>query len=102
MNNLFSQGENLFNDAVVHEVYLTFDDANYWTTLATNYDNNYPDVPYIMANATIDGITVDSIGVRLKGFSSYWVATDKKSIKLDFNEYVSGRKYDGLDDDIEY
>ncbi len=91
-----AQGENLFTTDVVHEIYLSFDDADFWNQLSANYDNNYPNVPYLMANAIIDGESVDSIGVRLKGFSSYWVQTDKKSIKLDFNEYVSGKKYDGL------
>jgi len=91
-----AQGDQIFDQSIVHEVYLEFDEATFWTTLTSNYDNNYPNVPYIMANATIDGINVDSIGVRLKGFSSYWVATNKKSIKLDFNEFVSGKKYDGL------
>jgi len=90
------QGKNLFNNDAVHEIHLTFENSNYWTILSNNYDSNYPDVPYIMANAVIDGELVDSIGVRLKGFSSYWVATQKKSIKLDFNEFVSGKKYDGL------
>ncbi|MFT5261495.1 MAG: spore coat protein CotH [Polaribacter sp.] len=66
--NLFSEGESLFNDEVVHKSHLTFDDENYCATLTSNYDNNYPDVPYIMANATIDGMTVDSIRVRIKGF----------------------------------
>ncbi len=93
---LFGQGDNLLDDDAVHEIHLTFNDSSFWNTLTGNYDNNYPDVPYIMANAVIDGTAVDSIGVRLKGFSSYWVATDKKSIKLDFNEFVSGKKYDGL------
>ncbi len=96
INFVNGQGKNLFNDDVVHEIHLTFENSNYWTILSSNYDNNYPDVPYIMANAVIDGETVDSIGVRLKGFSSYWVETQKKSIKLDFNEFVSGKKYDGL------
>jgi len=93
---LHAQGENLFNDDIVHEIYLSFEEDDFWETLRSNYDDNYPNVPYIMANAVIDGETVDSIGVRLKGFSSYWVATDKKSIKLDFNEFVAGKKYDGL------
>lgn len=95
-NTLFAQGDDLFNDDIIHEIYLTFDDDSFWSTLTANYDNNYPDVPYIMANAVIDGNSIDSIGVRLKGFSSYWVGTNKKSIKLDFNEFVGGKKYDGL------
>ncbi len=32
----------------------------------------------------------------VKGFSSFWGSEFKKSFKLDFNEYVPGRRYDGL------
>ncbi|MDW3649456.1 MAG: CotH kinase family protein [Bacteroidia bacterium] len=94
--NLLGQGEQIFDDAIVHEIQLSFSDSDFWTTLSDNYENNYPNIPYIMANAVIDGEILDSIGVRLKGFSSTFIATPKKSIKLDFNEYVSGKKYDGL------
>ncbi|MEM8888196.1 MAG: CotH kinase family protein [Bacteroidota bacterium] len=93
---LFAQGEQIFDDAIVHEIQLSFSDPDFWTTLSNNYENNYPNVPYIMANAVIDGESIDSIGVRIKGFSSTFISTPKKSIKLDFNEYVSGKKYDGL------
>lgn len=91
-----SQGEAVFNDDIVHEVRIEFSSPDFWNTLTNNYDNYYPDVPYIMVNATIDGEQIDSIGVRLKGFSSYFTQSDKKSIKLDFNEYVKGKRYDGL------
>lgn len=93
---LQAQGDNLFDDDTVHEIYLTFEETNYWEILTGNYNSSYPDVPYIMVDAVIDGEAIDSIGVRLKGYSSYGVETDKKSIKLDFNEFVAGKKYDGL------
>ena len=93
----FSQGEQIFQDSVVHEIRLNFANFNFWSDLTSNYDSFYPDIPYILADATIDGNPVDSIGVRLKGFSSYFfTSTNKKSIKLDFNEFVPGKKYDGL------
>lgn len=95
-NTSLAQGEQLFQDDFVHEVRLNFSDPNFWSVLTANYDNNYPNVPYIMADVIIDGEMIDSIGVRLKGFTSYGVETKKKPIKLDFNKYVSGKKYDGL------
>lgn len=91
-----AQGDQIFDPSSVHEIHLEFNDSTFWNTLTANYDNNYPNIPYILANATIDGTNVDSVSVRLKGFSSYWVNTNKKSIKIDFNEFVSGKKYDGL------
>lgn len=39
----------------------------------------------------------DSVGVRLKGNSSFdFYPTDKKPLKLDFNEFISGHVYHGL------
>jgi len=93
---LSGQGNSLFTQDSVHEIRLNFTTQNIFPILAQNYDQNYPDVPYEIATATIDGNLVDSIGVRLKGFSSYFTSSDKKSIKLDFNEFVPGKRYDGL------
>lgn len=50
----------------------------------------------IMAQVIIDGTLVDSVGVKLKGNSSFGYPGRKKPIKLEFNEYISGKKYDGL------
>ena len=42
----------------------------------------------------IDGVEIDSVGVRIKGLTS--VLGMYPPFKLDFNEYVSGQKFDGL------
>ncbi len=89
-------GEDVFNTELLHEVRITFEDDNFFQTLLNNYDQFYPDVPYLMGDVLYDGELVDSVGVRFKGFSSYWGSDVKKSIKLDFNEFVSGKKLDGL------
>ena len=39
---------------------------------------------------------MNSVGVRLKGNSSYMHPGDKKSFKIDFNKFISGQNYDGL------
>jgi spore coat protein CotH len=98
---LFAQnsGDNLYDLATLHEVRLTFLEADYWRILTDNFnehaDPNDP-VPYLMASMTIDGETVDSIGVRQKGFTSHGASQTKKPLKLDLNEFVSGKRYDGL------
>jgi len=95
-NTLMAQGELIFDDSYVHEVRVTYD-GNIWEKLTSNYIANYPDVPYIMADAMIDGIQIDSIGIRQKGFSSNFGSNGvKKPLKIDFNHYVGGKKYDGL------
>lgn len=94
---LSAQQESIFSNDKVHEIRFEFAEQNYWSILSRNYDNNQFNVPYMQADVIIDGESVDSIGVRLKGFSSYFTTeTDKKSIKIDFNEYVGGKRYQGL------
>lgn len=94
----FGQGDEIFDDSYVHEIRVTFESANFWQELSADYDNNYPDVPYKMANVVIDGEEIDSIGIRQKGFASHFGSGGslKKSLKIDFNHFVGGKKYDGL------
>ena len=91
------QGELIFDDSYVHEVRITIDNVDFWSELSQNYQNNYPDLPYTMASASIDGEVTDSVGIRQKGFASHFGSQgDKKSMKIDFNHFVDGKKYDGL------
>ncbi|MDA9332931.1 CotH kinase family protein [Saprospiraceae bacterium] len=91
------QGGLIFDDSYVHEVRITIDNVDFWSELSQNYQNNYPDVPYTMASASIDGEVTDSVGIRQKGFASHFGSQgDKKSMKIDFNHFVDGKKYDGL------
>lgn len=57
---------------------------------------------YHSANVTIDGITVNNVGIRTKGnMTLKSVAnsdSDRYSLRLKFNKYVSGQKFLGLDD----
>ena len=94
-----SRGDQIFDDSKVHEIRFEFNQSNYWQQLIDNYENNadpFDDKPYLMGTVNIDGEQVDSIGVRFKGFTSYPLQSDKKPIKIDFNEFVSGQRYDGL------
>jgi spore coat protein CotH len=91
-------GNNIFDDSVLHEINMTFEEVDYWDILNENFGNGFDPsegVDYLMASVTIDGETVDSIGIRFKGFTSASAAT-KKPFKFDFNEFVSGKRYDGL------
>lgn len=91
-------GSNIFNPSVLHEVNMTFTEPNYWDILNQNFGGGFDpteDVTYLMASVTIDGETVDSIGIRFKGFTSASAST-KKPFKFDFNEFVPGKRYDGL------
>ncbi|MBX7240139.1 MAG: CotH kinase family protein [Bacteroidia bacterium] len=87
-----NDGDSLFNLPVVHDIYLDFAQNNFWDTLVLNHDTDI----YTLCNLTINGQVIDSIGVKLKGNSSYNNPSLKKSMKLDLNEFVSGKKYNGL------
>lgn len=84
----------LFDDSVVHEYSLTFYDADFEAQLQLNYAN---DGGYIPAKFSDGKITIDSVGVRYKGNSSYSAAgpSPKKPLKIKFNKFVSGQKYYG-------
>ena len=91
-------GDNILDASVLHEINMTFTEPNYWDILNDNFGGGFDpatNVDYLMASVTIDGETVDSIGIRFKGFTSA-SATTKKPFKFDFNEFVPGKRFDGL------
>jgi hypothetical protein len=96
--NAFAQidGDNIFENAQIITIELTFHQPGYWDSLVANYAT----ADYMKADLTLTDETGTStftdVGVRLKGNSSYNHPNGKKSFKIDFNEYVSGQKYDGL------
>lgn len=75
-----------FDDSYVHEIYITFEDADWYNTLFTSHDTD-PDDPYFEASFVADGVELGTIGVRFKGNSSFEGTGIKKSFKLDFNEF---------------
>ena len=88
-------GDQLFDETVLHEINITASISIDELTLIY-YDNflNEDGIPYTISEVEIDGIFLDSIGVRIKGGITAF--DEKKPFKLDFNEFVSGRRYDGL------
>ena len=91
-------GDNLFAVNQIVAVDLTFPQPDFWATLQANYEadeNAY--IPALLTLTDISGThTRDSVGVRLKGNSSYSHPGDKKSFKIDFNQFIPGQHYDGL------
>lgn len=91
-------GDSLFESAFVHDIRIEFSQVYWWDSLVANYNlTQQTNVDYyIPATVTIDGDTIDSVGVRHKGNASYQHPGTKKPMKLSFNEYISGQEYDGL------
>jgi spore coat protein H len=99
-NTSFSQnaGDDFFETPIIHEVNINFYEGNYWDSLI--YYKDQDDLTgvstYMHADITIDTVQITDVGVRLRGNSSYEHIGKKKPLKLDFNEFVSGQKFDGL------
>ena len=98
MNASFAQidGDNIFATPQIVDIQLTFSQTSYWDSLVANYATT----TYMKADLTLTDntgtYTFNDVGVRLKGNSSYSHPNNKKSFKIDFNEYTSGQNYDGL------
>ena len=90
-------GDELFTGDQVIGIALTFQQPNYMDSLNAYYDAGGEQ--WMLASVTLTDntgtYTYDSVGVRLKGNSSGSLPV-KKSMKIDFNKYVSGQKYHGL------
>lgn len=90
-------GNQLFGEDHVFEVRLHFAMPGYADSLLAYYNDGLEQqLKAGLEVNTLSGTYVfDSVGVRYKGNSSYNLP-NKKSMKIDFNEYVPGQKIDGL------
>ena len=89
-----AQGELLFNETILHEIRIVSLNASDWDSIAARYEREL----YTPMRIIIDGTTLDSVGVRIKG-NNFLNNLDKgkfQAYKLDFNEFVKGQKYNGL------
>ena len=87
-----------FDDTYIHDIYLYFDDPNWYDTLYEGHDEN-PEDPYFPARFVSHGIEIDRIGARFKGLSTFGFGGGgffggggedddiKKPFRLDFNMY---------------
>ena len=67
-SNRSDEGGDLFDNSVVHDIEVTFDQAEYDAMIATFRSSG--DKEWITATITIDGVTLRDVGLRLKGNSS--------------------------------
>ena len=78
----------MFNPAVLHEVRIVIDPAD-WQALRDNFRTNQ----YYAANVSIDGEVIEQVGIRSRGKGSR--SGEKPAIKIDFNKYVSTQSFHG-------
>lgn len=97
------KGNDLFDPTYLHEVRLYFPQPDFWDVIDDIYeehidiDDTGTNVPYLGAKMQIDGLWLDTVGVRQKGLSSNGHSNHyKKPLKVDINEFIDDQKYDGI------
>jgi len=87
----------VFEPDAVHEIRLTFKQADWFEQLTAIYAEFRDNTPYIEGSLEWGPYKFDSVGVRFKGNSSYSGATTrKKPFRIKLNEFVKGQKIDGM------
>lgn len=97
-NEAFSQSSAdwVFDDSILSEVHIIIDeDSLAQILLPSNQNSNYEYSATFIFKKGIEIDTVQNIGFRLRGNTSR--ASHKKSFKVSFNSFESGRKYYGLE-----
>lgn len=98
----FSQnpGDSIFNSGqLIHEVRINFSFNSWYDTLTKYYSlsNTLDSNIYLMATSVVfDGVSYDSVGCKFKGNSSYNNPSQKKSWKLDFEEFKDNNEINGM------
>ena len=90
-------GENFYGTDQVVRVDITFNQTGFWDSLVANYPLEEDMMAIGLTITDNQGVhEMDSIAIRLKGNSSYGHPGNKKSFKIDINQWVQGQDYDGL------
>lgn len=92
---LSDRAASFFDDSTIKEIYLYFDDANWYTTLQRSHQSD-PNDPYFPCRFRSGDMSLDRIGCRFKGNSSFQRNGVKKPFKLDFNEFDDEANFLGL------
>jgi hypothetical protein len=87
-------GDRVFDGIKVHEISLHFAQPAYYDSLLKYYYEKREQC--IAALAIMDGVRFDSVGVRLKGNTSFRHPNMKKPMRIVFNAYHKDGRWDGL------
>lgn len=97
-------GSMVFNDSIIHNLYITTDMVHWFDTLEHDFDQNmanpelYPE-RYHRCDVSFDGIVLNDCGFREKGNASNTLTNfgKKKPLKISFEEFDNSQQLDGLD-----
>lgn len=96
-----AQTQSIFDASYLHEIRLNFETPHYWDSLTVNYQTWVADQSsehiYTTATLEIDGTSLENVGARFRGLSSYYFIEGlKKPMKIDLNEFVPNQSYQGI------
>lgn len=91
---LFPEAGKVFDDEVVPKVYVEVDPDDFAEMINTLENEDHYPVTFIFDNGN-DRDTLENVGLRLRGNTSLF--SEKKSFKIAFNAFETGRKYKGLE-----
>jgi spore coat protein CotH len=80
--------DRLFDPSFLHDTRIVLDPGD-WKALQENFLTNQ----YYAANLTVDGETVQQVGIRSRGEGSR--SSAKPGLKVDFNKYVPSQEFHG-------
>jgi len=84
-----------FDDTRVHEIRITFDSPTWYDQLYNGHVADSQD-PYFRAAIKLDDLVLSPVGVRFKGDASFYIPSDKKAFKIDFNVFDKALDFYGL------
>ena len=87
-----TNGDAIFSSNQIHTIYLQFSQTSWFDSLLATHAGDY----YMSVNGIFDGDTLNNIGIKTKGNSSFNNPNNKKSLKIDFDIYDSTLAWDGL------
>ena len=94
---LYDEDGGLFEPTVVRELHVNFENDDYHNILTEGFFNT-PSLR-IPASVTFNGATLDSVGVRYKGNSTFCLPYQQNNVKvpynLDMNYWISGQSLMG-------
>lgn len=99
LSTLRIEAQQIFNPRELHTIQVFCAEANWFDSLQVYYDaaQNGAANRFVKVQTVIDNDTVPNVGLRFKGkYSNYGFPGPKKPFRLDFNEYDSDQKYEGL------
>jgi spore coat protein CotH len=89
---LAGNGDSIFNMTYIHTLHITFPYPAFYDSLL----NSKATDTYLKVQVQFNNENYVDVGIKAKGNSSFNNPSQKKSFKLDFNEFVAGQDIHGL------